>query len=118
MESEIYIPVQGFNKYEISNMGNVRNKTTGRILKYFVNKKKGYHSIGLIDENKKHHTFLIHRLVALHFVPNPKNHTRIEHIDGYNKTNIASNLRWFTPSQYQHQLKEEEYKRNHQSENI
>jgi hypothetical protein len=39
-------------------------------------------------------TFKCHRLVGLHYIPNPENHPVIDHIDRNTRNNHVSNLRW------------------------
>ena len=38
--------------------------------------------------------FRIHRLVALHYIPNFENKSDVDHIDGDKTNNHVSNLRW------------------------
>ena len=47
-------------------------------------------------KNGKGYQKLVHRLVAAAFIPNPENKPCVDHIDGNNKNNNASNLRWVT----------------------
>jgi hypothetical protein len=81
--------------YQISNFGNVRNKTTGRILKPTEGKTDKYYYISLCKNGKQKNT-KIHRLVASHFVENSDNKLFVDHIDNNKLNNISTNLRWAT----------------------
>lgn len=86
--------------YEISQIGDVKNIKTGRILKARLNRNQ-YKQIGLF-KNKKQYTIEIHRLVALTFVPNPNNLPIADHKDRNKLNNHFSNLRWVTNSESAH----------------
>lgn len=83
--------------YEISNLGRVRNKRTGR---FIVTKqgKLGYPKVNLWKSNK-YKTILIHRLIGIHFIPNPLNYKEINHIDGNRTNNSIENLEWVSRKQ-------------------
>lgn len=91
-EVEIWKQADGYENYEVSSFGNIRNKTTGRILK--PSSKGGYYSVGL--SNIKTKTFRIHQLVAKTFIPNPENKTQVNHKDKNGLNNKLSNLEWNT----------------------
>lgn len=55
--------------------------------------KKGYASVALCREKTIKH-FLLHRLVAQAFIPNPENLPQINHIDGNKINNNFKNLEW------------------------
>jgi len=59
-------------------------------------KNYGYVSL---TENGVMHNFYIHRLVAIHFIPNPENKTQVNHIDGDKFNNNDWNLEWNTPKE-------------------
>jgi len=89
MKEEIWKDI--FEKYQVSSLGNVRNKKTGKLISQ-RNTKKGYLQIDLYNKKKK--TFRVHRLVAEVFIPNPANKLEVNHINGNKKDNRAINLEW------------------------
>ena len=54
--------------------------TSKRILKPILQKRVGYFSVTLYKEHKAK-IYLIHRLVAMAFLPNPHNKSEVDHID-------------------------------------
>ena len=88
---ETWKVINDFPNYEISNFGNIRNKT--KLLKIVPN-KQGYNIVVLCNGIRK--TINVHRLVAAAFVPNPENKPCVDHIDGDRANDHADNLRWVT----------------------
>lgn len=107
---EIWKDIEGFENYQISNLGRIKSKEriVSNFCRTYVKKeeilkthvmKTGYLAIVLRDKEQKKHLLKIHRLIAENFIPNPNNYTQVNHIDG-NKTNSSiENLEWCTPSQ-------------------
>ena len=91
--------VEEFKEYEVSDMGQIRRKSTGRILKPWV-ATGGYLYIAFC-ENCKNHTKRLHRIVAKAFCENPNNKPQVNHIDGNKTNNAASNLEWCDMSENQ-----------------
>lgn len=69
--------------------------TQDKKLKVQIN-VSGYEVITLTDCHGKNRTYLIHRLVAMAFVPNLDNKPQVNHIDGNKTNNTAANLEWVT----------------------
>lgn len=105
---EIWLPINGFESfYEISNIGNIKAlaKTIdigiGRLQHHAEKLMKtniasnGYLMVRLTT-NKVSKTFTVHRLVALHHVPNPNNYNILNHKDGNKRNPAADNLEWST----------------------
>jgi hypothetical protein len=90
---EEWMQIKDYENYEVSSLGQVRNKKTNRILK--SSSKGGYLSVGLTNEiNKK--SFAVHRLVALAFIENPENKPTVNHKDRNKINNKLENLEWAT----------------------
>lgn len=91
------------NKYLISNLGNVRSLKDGwgnkqnKYLKKLEN-KQGYYFV-ILSKNGIEIAYLISRLVAQVYIPNPKNKPQVNHIDGNPKNNNINNLEWVTASE-------------------
>ena len=90
---EIFIPIDGFDKYFVSNMGNVKSDKTNRMLK--IQKKLGYSTV-VLSNTSKSYCFLVHRLVAKAFIPNPENKLTVNHINHDTYDNRVENLEWNT----------------------
>jgi hypothetical protein len=82
-------------KYECSDLGNIKNKSTGQILK----PKKmadGYLKIGLMSNENKQLMKFVHRIVGITWIDNPENKKTIDHINHIRDDNCVINLRWAT----------------------
>lgn len=85
--------IKGYENYEVTSTGEVVNIKTGRVLK--PQKRNGYLRVEL-SKNGKRKNFLIHRLVAEAFIPNPDNLPCINHKDEDKTNNTVSNLEYCT----------------------
>ena len=89
--------IQGYENYLIYEDGRVFSKKRNRFLKP-QNHNSGYKIIGLCKNNKVK-SFLIHRLMAIHYIPNPENKREVDHINRNRSDNRIENLRWATKSE-------------------
>ena len=95
--TEVYKTIFDFPDYKISNLGNIKNKKTNRILKPVIN-VQGYYIIDL-RVNGSRFTKKLHRLIADAFIENPENKPYIDHINNDKQNNNINNLRWATASE-------------------
>ena len=112
--------ILGFERYQVSSLGRVRSKEFTRINKRFskghyqeftcyypskllkpdisVFSNSSYQRVTLSKDNKAYR-FLVHRLVAEVFIPNPENKPYVNHIDNNGLHNSIDNLEWVTHSE-------------------
>lgn len=107
--------IQGYEGiYQISNLGEIRSfdrvvkykNRYGNELQYLkrgrklqpIKTKNGYLLVTLSKNNKKER-YLVHRLVAQAFVPNPYNLNEVNHIDEKPNNPLWTNLEWVTHKQ-------------------
>lgn len=87
---ELWLDIDFNNNYQVSTLGNIRNKKTGTIRKQY---EGIYKTIGLYDD-KKRKTYNVHRIVAVAFCLNIDDYLYVDHIDGDRYNNNCDNLRW------------------------
>jgi len=108
--AEVWKPIAGFGDlYEVSDHGRVRShdrirlgagnagsaaQVRGRVLRAGAT-SRGYLSVVLAVDSVNR-TQLVHRLVAKTFVPNPLGLPIVNHRDGDQLNNAATNLEWCT----------------------
>ena len=87
--------IQGYPNYLIYEDGRVWSKNRGgKFLKPGKN-NDGYLQVVLFTDQKGK-TMTIHRLVALHYIPNPENKRCVDHLNRIKSDNRLENLRWAT----------------------
>lgn len=89
--------IQGINvRYLVSNYGKIlsQKKKKWNLLSQHID-KKGYYKVKLSLKNGTKN-FLVHRLVAELFIPNPNHLPQVNHIDGNKINNCKNNLEWCT----------------------
>ena len=103
--------INDYPNYLIYEDGRVWSKFSKRFMKPSIN--RGYLRLGLYNNDNKGKTgkfFTIHRLIGLHYIPNPNNYLEIDHINRIRTDNRIDNLRWVNRS-------EQSLNRNHKPSN-
>lgn len=81
--------IEGFENYEVSNLGRVRRVEYVKQREDF----NGYPIVSLYKDGKVK-TLKVHRLVAQAFIQNPNNLPQVNHIDEVKTHNNVTNLEW------------------------
>lgn len=90
--------IKGYEQYyAITPNGQIWSKRKSRFLKPILN-NTGYWAISLCDATTQR-GFLIHRLVAITYLPNPHSLPEVNHKNGVKTDASVENLEWCTPSQ-------------------
>jgi hypothetical protein len=93
MTPKIWRDISGFeNKYEVSNSGEIKIKTTGKC-KILRETKDGYLST-ILESDGLRKSVLAHRIVAIAFLDNNDNKPIVDHINRIKTDNRVENLRW------------------------
>lgn len=82
-------------RYLLAETGEVINCENNKPLTPIKN-NNGYLKVSLANGDGTAKQLTIHRLVALHYLPNPYEHPQVNHIDGNKHNNHAANLEWCT----------------------
>lgn len=91
-KKEIWKGVVGWEDYyEVSSFGRVKSLRKNTIL---VPVKRNYGMTQDFSLDGKQPRFLVHRLVAFAFLPNPSDCDIVKHIDGNMENNKLENLKW------------------------
>lgn len=91
IELDDYKQIIGYENYYISKEGNIYSKKQRQFLKF--NYIDGYPKV-MLYKNSKPKCEYVHRLVALHFIPNLDNKECVNHINGDIKYPHYYNLEW------------------------
>lgn len=99
MYKEIWVKIEGYDDYYISDHGRVMSTKFNKI-RYLTScpSTHGYLKV-MLCKNGIVKTKFIHRLIAEYFIPNPNNLPQVDHIDGNRQNNNINNLRWVTNQQ-------------------
>lgn len=96
MQLEQWKLIKGYgDRYFVSSHGRIKRKN--KFLSGYPHKKRnGYIYISL-QGNGERKNWLLHRLVASYFIPNPFNKLCVNHKDFNVSNNFVKNLEWVTP---------------------
>lgn len=86
--------------YTVDRSGNVFNKDGHRMAQHPGGNNDYLQAV--LCSNGKPKSFLVHRLVAIHYIDNPEDKPYVNHIDGDKQNNKVENLEWSTPSENMH----------------
>lgn len=90
--------VVGFPNYEVSDLGRVRRRESGRVLKLILRDGHGKYLVACMSAYPKVHQRPVHQLVMHAFVGSQAKGIEVRHLDGVPTNNRLSNLAYGTKS--------------------
>lgn len=85
--------IQNLSNYDILEDGTIINLLSNTIQTQRDN-GNGYQIVSLYTDDQQRKNFYVHRLVAMAFLPNPKNLPCVNHKDENKQNNVVANLEW------------------------
>lgn len=94
---EVWRDIKGYEGlYQVSNLGRVKKTTLNEERLIHINKDSGGYQIVSLRKDGVSRMRLVHRLVAIAFIPNNENKPEVNHIDEVKTNNRVDNLNWMT----------------------
>jgi len=97
-KEEIWENVVGYDGlFKVSSLGNIV-KLKDNNIDYYITKRISKHGycIATFNFNNKTKQVLVHRIIAIAFVPNPENKPEVNHKNSIRDDNRIENLEWVT----------------------
>ena len=85
--------IKEFPNYQVNENGEILNVRSGRLLRSSYCSSNNQVRIGLRRDGICYNRS-IHRIMAIAFIPNPRELWFVKHLDGDRSNNIISNLKW------------------------
>lgn len=105
IEAVTFYEIKDYPRYFITTDGMVFSAKRNKLLRIRFRGPKAYPYVVLFSEGKIKNK-LVHRLVALQFIPNPQNLPEVNHKDLNKRNNNVLNLEWVTHKEnIQHALR-------------
>lgn len=92
----MWVTIEEFPKYQVNEIGQIRNVNRPDVLKAPFVSEKGYLKVKLYKKTGVAYQRKVHRLVAEAFIPNPENKPQVNHINAVKVDCRVENLEWVT----------------------